>query len=380
MKHAISERDKFLLCVIGSLLIVFLAYYFGFRGLTEKTAALQSEISTLNTKYTDLKDKAANAEQYAKDTENYNLLYDTLLSNYDSGFSQKATLLFTTNIESELDVWIRTVSMPEATAIYTFGNVTSTNPVSGGGTVYTTDMKGYKKAVTYSYECDYDTFKELLEYILEYDTRYTIDTVSCSYNEEDELMSGNISIAQYAVTGSDREYYEPEIDSIDLGTENLFVSETNPKRVIDADDFGIMTNYDISISLSSESSDLSSVVVGRRGLVSSQVSANTNDNVPVMINIEGENGEYMISYTVGENTYPVTDNNEKMTGVVFNPGRTMDLIVFSSARESEEDKAGAMVTINNNSDMALNIKVLNDDETSPRFNIESTNGSVQFYK
>ena len=66
-----------------------------------------------------------------------------------------------------------------------------------------------------------------------------------------------------------------------------------------------MTNYDIALSLSSESSDLSSVVLGRRGYSSSQVSANTNDNVPVVINLAGENGEYTISYSVGDKQYPL---------------------------------------------------------------------------
>ena len=382
MKLAISERDKLLLCLVGSVLLVFLSWYFGFRNFNEKTAALESEISTLQVKYDDLNDKKANAKKYAQDTEGYDLLCDAWLSRFDAGFSQKATLIFTSNIESELGVWLRTVNMPDATLVYTFGQIQSTNPSASGSTVYSTDMKGYKKTVTYSYECDYDTFKDLLAYILNYDTIYTIDSVSCSYNEEDELMTGNFTISQYAITGSDREYYEPEIDSIDLGTENLFVSETNPSRVVEAqDEFGLMTNYDIALSLSSEGSDLSSVVLGRRGLVSSQVSANTNDNVPVVINIAGENGEYTLNYSVGENTYPSDSMSFSMdTLEVFNPGRSMDLIVFSSKRDGDEDSAGASVTINNDSDMTLNIKVVNDDTANPRFNIESANGSIKFYR
>ena len=270
--------------------------------------------------------------------------------------------MFTTELEAQLGVWVRTVSMPDAALVYTFGNVVSSNPSANGAKVYSTDMKGYKKTVTYSYECDYDTFKELLAYILDYDTIYTIDTVSCSYNEDDELMSGNITISQYAIT-----------------TENLFVSESNPNRVIEAaDEFGLMTNYDIALSLSSESSDLSSVVLGRRGYSSSQVSANTNNNVPVVINLAGENGEYTISYSVGDKQYPAADKT--LVDLSFNPGRSLDLMVFSSERESDNDKSGASVTINNESDMTLNIKVVNDDSSSPRFNVESVNGAVRYYR
>ena len=219
----------------------------------------------------------------------------------------------------------------------------------------------------------------MLAYVLDYDTVYTIDAVSCSYDEENELMSGNITISQYAVTGSDREYYESDISSIDTGTENLFVSGTNPNRVIESeDDFGLMTNYDIALSLSSESSDLSSVVLGRRGYSSSQVSANENGNVPVTINIAGENGDYTISYSVGDAQYP--DDEKAVMDLTFNPGRSLDLMVFSSVRESADDTAGAAVTINNESDMTLNIKVVNDDSQRPRFNVENVNGAVKYYR
>lgn len=376
-KLSISEHDKFLLCLVGSILIIFLSYYFGFRNYNAKVEELNKEITELQTKRNDLKAKEDKAGQYAADTKLYELMYDAMLLGYDSGFSQKATLLFTTELENELDVWISTVSMPDAALIYTFGNVTSSNPSASGSKVYSTDLKGYKKSVTYSYECGYDTFKDFLAYVLDYDTRYTIDSVSCSYNEEEEKMSGSITVSQYAVTGSGREYYEPEIEIVPTGTENLFVSSTNPNSFVETDDVtGLMTNYDIALSLSSEASDLSSVVLGRRGMVSSQISANSNDATDVVITVEGENGEYTISYSVGDSTYPSSGT----TGKSFNPGRSLDLIVFSSKRESDKDLAGANVTIINYSDMTLNIKVLNDDTVKPRFNLENTTGEVKFYK
>lgn len=378
MKLGISERDKMLLCVVASALLVFLAYYFGYRNYTNKTEALNSEIATLQSKYDDLQAKQANVKQYKIDITAFEDEYERIMSKYDSGFSQKATLLFTGALESELDVWIRSVGMPDATSIYTFGNITSTNPSNSGSRVYSTDMVAYKKSFTYSYECSYSEFKEFLDYILNYDTRYTIDSVSCSYNEEDDIISGTISICQYAITGSERPYYEPEIDSITLGTENIFVSEENPDKYVEEnEDFEIMNTYDLALSLNSAASDLSSVVIGRRNLISSQISDNANDVTEVVLNIDGSEGLYTISYTIGENSYPAENPAE---GVVFTPGRKLDLIVFSSKREGNNDKAGVKLIVNNNSDMTLNIKILNDDEVSPRFNIEVNEGRVKYYR
>lgn len=141
MKLAISERDKFLLCLVGSLLLVFLAYYFGFRNFSDKTSSLESEISTLQVKYNDLKDKSDNIPKYKQDTENYSRIFEGGLAGYDSGFSQKATLMFTTELEAQLGVWVRTVSMPDAALVYTFGNVVSSNPSANGAKVYSTDIR-----------------------------------------------------------------------------------------------------------------------------------------------------------------------------------------------------------------------------------------------
>lgn len=46
-----------------------LAYYFGFRNFSDRTSALESEISTLQVKYNDLKDKSDNIPKYKQDTE-----------------------------------------------------------------------------------------------------------------------------------------------------------------------------------------------------------------------------------------------------------------------------------------------------------------------
>ena len=98
MKLAISERDKFLLCLVGSILVVFLVYYFGFRNINDKINTVENEINSLQIKYNDLREKANNAEQYKEDTQKYKLIFDSGLAAYDSGFSQKATLIFTTEL------------------------------------------------------------------------------------------------------------------------------------------------------------------------------------------------------------------------------------------------------------------------------------------
>lgn len=373
MKMAISDRDKTLLCVVGCIVMIALAWYFGFSRLTRATEELQTEISSLQTKYNDLKAKAADEEWYIRKTEEDNAFFEEALKDYDAGFSQKATLIFTSEMEAELDLWIRTVSLTEAENIFTFGTITSSNPSSGGKRVYDTDMMGYKKSTTYAYECSYEEFKTMLAYILDYETRYTVDMVSCSYDAEEDVVSGTFMVSQYAVTGGGREYTEPEINTVPTGTENLFLSSTYNLGEDDGEGSAgnIINNYDLALTLSSQASDLSAVVLGRRGIVSSQRSVNENGTADVVIVVEGSDGLYTLSYAVDGEIYPSAEE-----GVSFNPGQSFDLIVYSSPRADENDRAGARVSIINNSDMTLNIRVLNDDENDPRFRLGDYTGSV----
>lgn len=373
MKMAISDRDKTLLCVVGCIIMIALAWYFGFSRLSKATEELQTEISALQTKYNDLKAKAADEEWYIRKTEEDNAFFEEALEDYAAGFSQKATLIFTSEMEAELDLWIRTVSLTKAENIFSFGNVTSSNPSSSGKKVYNTDMMGYKKSTTYAYECSYEEFKTMLAYILDYETRYTVDMVSCSYDAEEDIVSGTFVVSQYAVTGGGREYEEPEINTVPTGTENLFLSSTYNLGADNGEgsEGSIINNYDLALTLSSQASDLSAVVLGRRGIVSSQRSVNENAMTDVVIVVEGSDGLYTLSYAVGGEIYPSAEE-----GVSFNPGQSFDLIVYSSPRTDGNDRAGARVSIINNSDMTLNVRVLNDDESDPRFQLGDCSGSV----
>lgn len=378
MNKQISSNDKLMLSVLVCVLIIVAAYYFGYRNFQNMTVTVTAEKNALATKYSELNEIKNNVAKYNRETREYNDFFNEALSYYDSGYSQKASLIFTAKAEAELDVWVRSVAMPEAEAIYAFGKKTSTNPNRAGEKVYETDMMGYEKEMTYGYECGYDEVKQFLDYIATYDTKYMVKNFTMSYDETKKMASGTVTLVQYIITGADRPYYEPEIDSIQTGTPNLFVSETNPNSVASADDvLNMMTGYDVAISLSSKASDLSSVVVGRRGYVSSQISENSNDTVSVVITVNGSKGEYTVSYAIGEKKYPEKNYEE---GVIFNPGRSLDLLVFSSERENDQDLAGANVSIINNSDKMINVKVINDDKSSPRFRIEKTEGNVRFYQ
>lgn len=374
-KLSISARDATLLCLVFAILVVFLSYQYGWKMFNEKTDAVNEEIKALQVKYDDLYDKFLHIKEYEEKIVANNDNYGIIINHFDTGFSQKESLLFSTQMEEDLDVWFSTVGLTEGTPMYRFGAVTSTNPVKSGQNVYNTDMMGYSKTTTYSYRCSYDSFKDMVDYILSHETKYKVDGISASYSAEDDIVSGAFSYTQYAITGSERVHEVEDIEGIDIGTENLFASSTFVTEDVSTAGSAnsILTNYDLAITLSASTSDLSSVVVGRRAIASSQVKNNSNDFAYVNVKITGEDGTYYINYEVAGNKYPATNFSK---GMSFNPGKTLDLIVFSSPRKDEEDKAGAYVSIVNNTDLTLNIKVMDDDTDLPRFNLRTSEGKI----
>ena len=90
----ISERDKKLLVVVLAVLIMALAYFFGFQNLSDQVDTLSTKKTTLETTQRDLKEKNNNKQKYVNDTMNYLKQYDNLLDRYAAGSTQPNSIDF----------------------------------------------------------------------------------------------------------------------------------------------------------------------------------------------------------------------------------------------------------------------------------------------
>ena len=220
----ISEKDKKLLVVLFSVIIIAASYYFGYNKIVDRTSAYESEIATLRSKKTDLTGKLINKKKYVEDTEALKKHFDDTLSKYANGSTQLSSIAFLNNLESLTGTWIKSVAFTNPTSIYTFGNKTSSNPLNAGAKAYSTDLVGYKTTLTLSYQSEYDEFKNLVELINKYNTKNTIDNITISYDAANGYVTGTLTVSMYSVTGKDRTYKEPEFD-IETGKGNIFEAE-----------------------------------------------------------------------------------------------------------------------------------------------------------
>ena len=217
----ISERDKKLLVILFSFLIIAGAYYFGYSKLVAQTETYNSEIITLRNKKTELSSKVANKEKYIADTTTFNQHFDETLLNYSNGSTQLLSIDFLNKLESLTGTWIKSTSFSSPVSIYTFGSKASSNPSANTAKAYSTDMAGYKTTLTVSYQSEYDQFKNLLKLINEYDKKNTIDNITMSYDNANGYVTGTMTVSMYSITGKDRAYTDPTFD-VETGKDNIF--------------------------------------------------------------------------------------------------------------------------------------------------------------
>lgn len=377
---SISARDKILLWLLASVVVIVAAYYLGYNRLTASVNAYEQQLSAAQAKNRQLVQMNADKKRYLDETEDYKKQFNAILAGYDASVKQDASLMYLNSIEQITGAWIKSTTFSSLSPIYTFGRVSSSNPGTSGSSAYKTDMQGYKRTVTLSYEATYKQWKDLVSFLNNYYSKNTIDNISMSYNAENQTVTGTMTLSTYSIVGSSRLFNKLEY-SAPVGTDNIFSSSSfEPALRQPSDDDGsyILSDYDYYLLVNAPASDMDSCIVGKKGDDGSSIlSVNENAAQEVTVRFAGAGGNYTVSYAVNGKTYPATGYE---AGQSFIPGSTLDFLIISSDRMQSEDKNSVNVTFVNETDMDLNVKISNDDAYNPRVSIKGTTGIVNVYR
>lgn len=365
MNINISEKDKKMLYAIVSILIVFAAWYFGYRPLSAKAAEYETKYEQLHTRYLELSEKMKNKSNYIADTEENLETYDEIIASFDSTYAQEYIMQYLINLENDTEAWMTRLEINTPELKHTF---TTDTTVEGWGT-----------PISLGFECEYLNFKKVIDFINTTSSKCTINAMNFMVDVNSGVLTGTVDMTKYAITSPFREVPSVKLDW-PTGTDNIFSSSvfsaTSSDGSTTAKGDAIATDYDMFITLNPTIADMDAIVMGLKDNDKSNLSADVNKAETASITISGSNGKYTIAYKLGNTTYPAKNYD---VGVNFNPGSTLDLLVMSSARTGDSDKTTLNVSIVNDTDMTLNIKVLDDDTTSPRFNIKSRSGKINIY-
>lgn len=379
MKLTLSERDKKLLLVLIIVAIIFLPYFFIIQPLLDKNTKIEAEIKGLQSQKNYLDDLLLNQEAYGEASEQVVVVTQALLSRFPSDIPQEASILFVNNTEKKIpirlhqgtfgdDVAAQITSTADAAQIDAVeketGDVTNDEVIEEvtETVAISENLAGKATETKFSFEAGYKEYKDFLKYILDYNDRMVITDMTATFGMD--VVSGNFTLKQYAICGESRppvNFLEPNLMH---GTTNVFLQAAGAGSEEEVDE-----GADFFLMLSQPDADIDALIFGQSDDATEETYfySDKNSQQETTITFEGKDGQYTANYYIGKEAY-------SEEGISFAKNGSIKFEVISSPRTSDKDKVGTKLNIINNTDMTLNVEILDDDEENPRISIVEKTG------
>lgn len=260
----ISKRDINILLIFLGVLIVILAFFYGFQPLQEKNEQIVQEITTLRGELTKLQALAAKEDYYRTSTEDMEKKAEEIFNQFPADIKTEDCIMYAMELEGDTQADITTVTFAPNNLAYTWGQgavnteaeettdtgtstssnetaetastaetadaSTETNPTTADANAATTNTavaaannkQLFETKMTLEYNATYKALKELINYIHNDQNRRTLQTLEVSYDSETGNLTGSVEMGMFSLTGLNKAYQEPNIPSMTIGTDNIF--------------------------------------------------------------------------------------------------------------------------------------------------------------
>ncbi|MDE6626581.1 MAG: hypothetical protein K2K56_09460 [Lachnospiraceae bacterium] len=411
-----SDINKGILLGLAGIAVAILTGLYVAKPNYEQVQTINTEITALQARLAELNQKQANREQYIEDTEKFNAEFEELLSAFPADMNQEITIMFLDGIRKSNEFAVETLDMGQKEQFYTLGqggadaslNATGTAdtataedesteagaesteaPADTGAALTEETITGadsaykcFRAVFPISYYGSYSSLKDVINYVAGYSDRMTVNSLNVSYDNTNDIYSGELELYCYSVESSERPERQIELNEVEIGVKNIFDTgaaggsssdnEAGLNKYDENDGAAIVNSYDFYAMLNSSTSDVSAKVVGQNGAgKEASVISNSDNSVSTLsYDFYEKDGKNYCKYTLDGTSYEaeVTSSED------------VRLLLQSSARKNDDDKAGVRVTIRNTTKLPVYVKVTGDDSVSPRVDVTSTTGSVKVYK
>ncbi|MCM1157068.1 MAG: hypothetical protein NC300_00505 [Bacteroidales bacterium] len=412
-----KDTEKALLFGLAGIAAAVIVFMYVAKPNYEEVQTINQEIVQLESRLAELNQKQANREQYVEDTKKFNEEFEEYLQAFPADMNQEITIMFLDGIKKSNEFSLESLEMGQKEQFYTLGqggadaslgtgttetdsteaeeaDASSTEAASteaAAGDVALTESgdagvdsayKCYRAAFPISYYGSYASLKDVINYVGEYSDRMTVNELNVTYDSDADLYSGELQLFCYSVESSERPERKIDLNEVEIGVDNIFDtgvagssgsdSDSELNKYDENDGAAIESSYDFYAMLNPSSSDVSAKVAGQNGTgKEASVISNSDNSVSTLtFEIYAKDGKNYCKYTLDDVSYEaeVTSSED------------VKILLQSSARKNDDDKAGIRVTINNTTSLPVYVKVSGDDSVSPRVNIAGRSGSVKVYK
>lgn len=235
-KVKLDDKSRFMYAAIFAVLIVALAFIFGYKKLEDKATALNAENDGLKTRIAALEQYYKAEKDNLRDTEEMTKGINDILSEYSSGAT------FEDGVYEAIKLYGASGNSME------YDKIGFADPIAVKEipleTVTAAGIEGYDQAITfYQFDVDYtgkvlyEGLKDMVDEIVD-NERYNLAIAEMNYQiNRSGYIEGDTLVSFYCVDGAGLSYEEPPYEEYKIGLSNLFgvVYATEEEEAEEAD-------------------------------------------------------------------------------------------------------------------------------------------------
>lgn len=217
-----SDLKIFFLVFVLVIIVAVVAYVYLYMPLAEQRDTLLRENYDLEYQLIELKNMAVEEDNFKKGINESQTAMQKVLNHYSAGNTPEKSIMMTNTLEKEVGVKFPNLSFSQPNLITTVKMPIITDTEDGSYSIGYYDVSLLSETLSSNYECSYDQLKKLIDFIHVYPERMNINSIAINYNGETRKLQGNVTLNLFAVTGTGKEYVEPDISGLSLGETNIF--------------------------------------------------------------------------------------------------------------------------------------------------------------
>lgn len=253
--NKITEKEKRLLLILVTVLILVGSYQFGYQKYHTMASELESQNQELTGRLMELQQKQAKKQKMIDETTEYRAGTKAILEQFPQTLTQEKNIIFVTELEQHAGMKVDSIAFNEMTLFYTPAGVPTTDTTSTTQTdvlaetegsvqeegkevdeetannlntetkanesITQSSVTGYETTIILTYQSTYEGLKKAIDFINTYHEKRHISDITASFDMTTGNLSGTISVVLYEADGGTR-YEAPVLNSIGVGKDNIF--------------------------------------------------------------------------------------------------------------------------------------------------------------
>lgn len=211
--------------VAAGVALCLVIYILVFRKYQDETDLLKASNRTLEAEVNDLKQYYDNIPVYRKNIEEMRALIDKVTADYPGDAREEDAIMMAVSMQQNAVVNFQSINIAGQKAIHSI----PADVVKGlNDEKLQSPIVFNQRQATYNCQTNYGELKRVIERVYDDKYRIAINSVSLSKDaDEDNNISGVITVSYYSLDGMDKEYVKPDMPTYAAGLYDVFRATVN---------------------------------------------------------------------------------------------------------------------------------------------------------